>query len=87
MKTFDLVQLARVVPIDVTSATMESTRLYEGVVGGLINEKLAVDYLEVTRYMDSLPPKKQPDWLKPLSNLIFFEAQHRGIVDEIESLF
>ena len=86
MKTFDLVQLARVKPIDVESSTLETTRFYEGVVGGLINEKLVVDYLEVTSYVDSLPPVRQPDWLKSLSNMIFFEAQRRGMVDEIEAL-
>ncbi|MCL2188475.1 MAG: hypothetical protein FWC16_00550 [Defluviitaleaceae bacterium] len=86
MATFDLVKLARTQPINMNEQTLETVRIYAGVVGGVSNEKLALDYLEVTRYSDTTAPNKQPSWLKPLSDLIFFEAQRRGIVNEIEDL-
>ncbi|MCL2190212.1 MAG: hypothetical protein FWB87_15780 [Defluviitaleaceae bacterium] len=86
MANFDLVGLARTQPIDMEALTLETANFYAGVVGGVTNEKLAVDYLEVSRHSDAIPPIKQPPWLRSLSNLIFFEAQRRGIVDAIEVL-
>jgi len=84
--SFDLIKLATRKPIDVITCNAETVAFYQGVIQSVTDEKLAVDYLEVVRYSETLTPNETPHWLKRLSNMIFHEAQRRGIIDEIEDL-
>jgi len=69
----DLIELARVKPIDVKSSNMDSARFYVSVVPSIIDEKLAVDYIEIVRHLEKLAPKRQPAWLTLITNVISSE--------------
>ena len=84
--TFNLVTLAKTEPLNILAVTDELARFYTPIIRSLTNEKLAVDYIELVKYTNCTAPANQKPYLVKLSNSLFFEAQRRNLVDEIEAM-